>query len=425
MIIASLRLLESQEGRSICAVVTTSLGARIRALREKAGIQSQELAASIGIDPSAMSNIERDKRAVKTDELARIAVALRVSPLALLEEDSLPARMPIAGRRNGASPLDGEAYQRLLTLAELHSLLAEEGISSSPHLDGVPSVDEDAWKQSADLLAEWARDRLEATKRGDERFPSLVEAIENRLGIDVLVEEYPGDSLAGAAITDAEFPLIFLNADQPTPRALFTLAHELGHVLSRYGDAVAVDDSLSGTDPGERFANAFAAALLMPEPEIRLSISRYGRTAEFLARTIHDFGVSFETLIYRLHNLQIIDARGRDRLQSMGWQGLLSLLKESDTSTGSGIDMRKSLVTRLHTRPERRPPVWLLARAMEGFDRGVVSIRPVASLIGADPDELLDTVVSRSKADEIMRENYEPNGSEVLSDDQLFEGSPI
>jgi Zn-dependent peptidase ImmA (M78 family)/transcriptional regulator with XRE-family HTH domain len=423
VIIASIRLLESQEGRTICAVANPSLGARIRALRERVGMQSQELATMIGVDPSAMSNIESDKRAVKTDELTRIAEALKVSPLALLDEGSLLARMPVAARSGGLSPLEGEAYRGLLRLAELHQLLAEEGIAANPQLSGVPPVDEVSWKRSADELAKWASDRLRVDKRGDERFVALVEAIENRLGVDVWIAEHSNDSLAGAAITDAAFPLIFVNADQRSPRALFTLAHELGHLLSRHGDSIAVDDDLNGADPGERVANAFAAAFLMPEEDVIKAIEVHGRTAESLARMIRDFGVSFETLIYRLHNLQIIDARGRDSLRSLGWQGLLSLLKASDVENAD-IDLRKSLVTRLGTRPEQRPPVWLLARAIEGFERGVVSIRPLAALIDADPDDLLEHLDSVMRAEDIIRDDYRPRG-EIVTDEELYAGNPL
>ena len=71
-------------------------------------MQAQALAAAIGIDPSAMSNIERGKRAVKANELVSIARALRISPLAILEPDSLPARMPLAPRSEGGTLQDGD-----------------------------------------------------------------------------------------------------------------------------------------------------------------------------------------------------------------------------------------------------------------------------------------------------------------------------
>lgn len=403
-------------------VAELSLGARIRALRERAGIKSQELAAELGIDPSAMSNIERDKRAVKTEELTRIAGVLKVSPLALLERDSLPARMPIAKRHEGVSPLDGDAYRSLINLVELHQVLAENGIPTHPRLDDVPIVDEDAWRRSADELATWARHYLDWPTVGDDRFVELAESIEGRLRVDVSVEEYADDSLIGAAVTDDGFPLIFVNAIQLAPRALFTLAHELGHLLSRHSEAVEVDDSLVGSTPGERFANAFAASFLMPEEDVLQSIAEFGRTAESLARMVDDFGVSLETIIYRLHNLQIIDAHGRDQLKSVGWQGLLAALKSSNKE--SAIELRRKLVARLGTRPERRPPVWLLERALDGFDLGFISIRPIADFAGEDADDLLERAMSASTAHDIICRNYEPSGGRP-SDEKLFEESPF
>src|ERR1700687_39784 len=114
------------------------VGARIRDLRERAEMQSQQLAAKVGIDPSAMSNIERGKRSVKTDELARIADALGVSPLAILSPDSLLARMPVAARVQVAQLSDGSAVKRLTALAELNEVLSEGGMPPTHKLTHVP-----------------------------------------------------------------------------------------------------------------------------------------------------------------------------------------------------------------------------------------------------------------------------------------------
>src|SRR5438093_5477146 len=104
------------------------VGARIRDLRERTEMQSQQLAAKVGIDPSAMSNIERGKRSVKTDELARIAAALGVSPLAILSPDSLLARIPVAARVQVAQVSHGSAVKRLTALAEQDEVLNEGGL---------------------------------------------------------------------------------------------------------------------------------------------------------------------------------------------------------------------------------------------------------------------------------------------------------
>lgn len=88
--------------------VEAEVGARIRRLRESAGLQGQELAERVGLDPTVLSKIENGRRPLKTTELARVAGALRVSPLALLEDNSLLVEMPIAARRAGSSIGDGE-----------------------------------------------------------------------------------------------------------------------------------------------------------------------------------------------------------------------------------------------------------------------------------------------------------------------------
>ena len=147
-----------------------------------------ELAEHAGLDATAISKIENGRRAVKSAELARIAKALRVSALALLEPDSLAGRMPIAARAAGSTVTMGDAYDRLVGLAELHNVLTEHHIHSSPKLHGVPSVVGLDWLEAAESLAEWALAELPLGRiTGDERFAALADHIESKLGVDVLV----------------------------------------------------------------------------------------------------------------------------------------------------------------------------------------------------------------------------------------------
>jgi Zn-dependent peptidase ImmA (M78 family)/DNA-binding XRE family transcriptional regulator len=397
------------------AMDEAEVGAQIRQLRERIGLQSQELAARVGIDASAMSNIERGKRSVKTLELLAIAQALNVSPMAILEPDSLLAKLPMAARVQAPGLAESKALGRLTALTELHQVLEDQGIPARPHLDDVPAVDEPRWKESADALAIWATERLGELPIGDDRFAALSDAIEERFGIDILVEEHGDDALAGAALTDRRFPLIYVNANQPTARALFTLAHELAHVLSGRGD-VTIDPDLTARNDRERFANAFAAVFLMPERVITAEIKLNQRTAKTLANLVDQFGVSFESLIYRLHNLRLINALGRDRLQAYGWRGVLA---ETDE------DKQISLIRRLSTRPEQRPPELLTGRAFAGYERGMVSVRPLAGLLHVDQDELLErmTVMQRD-AKEVVDEDYS-DVSENVTDEEAFSGSPV
>lgn len=70
------------------------MGERIQMIRAKVGMSIKELAERADLSPSAVSLIERGKREVKVRELTNIADSLGVSPLVILEPDSLLARLP-------------------------------------------------------------------------------------------------------------------------------------------------------------------------------------------------------------------------------------------------------------------------------------------------------------------------------------------
>jgi len=410
--------------------VEPTVGARIRAIRETAGLKSQELAELVGLDPTVMSKIETGKRAVKTVELARIADALRVSPLALLEEPTLLAELPIAARAAGQSITRGQAYAKLVAFTELHVVLHDAGVTGYGAVAEAPAANHDQWKSSAEELAEWASTKLGVTETGDERFGALAAAIETGLGVDVFVDSFEGDPLSGAAITDDAFPLVFVNSSHPTPRCLFTLAHELGHLLAHHERSITLDRELAGIDESERFANAFAACLLMPEQAVRSFVTQFGRGPESLLRMTEQFGVSFESLVFRLHNVGLINAAGRDQLRALGWRGLLSLADEPPLSEQLGPDVPTRLMSRTRTHPRKRPPIWLLRRCFDGHKKGVVSVRPLAGLIGADADELLDDIDKIEDIRELARDAFSfdndfGGAGDVASDDEIYSGSPF
>jgi Zn-dependent peptidase ImmA (M78 family)/transcriptional regulator with XRE-family HTH domain len=393
----------------------TTIGARIRALRERAGIQSQELAARVGLDPSAMSNVERDKRAVKTEELALIAKALGVSPLAILSEGSLLERLPVAARAQAEVVSDGSAVARLTALAELHEVLSAHDIPSNPCLGDVPAVDIDRWLSSADMLSSWVRTQIPLEGPHTDRFYELATAIEKEFRVDVLIED-SGDEIAGASITDRRFPFILVNRDQPVTRALFTLAHELAHVLSGEGEsALTLDVNLTAHTNPERFANAFAASLLMPKARIEGIITESGRGATALGRMVSEFGVSFESLVYRLHNVRIINAHGRDQLRGRGWTAVLTDLEDND--------MRRALLSSLGMRPEQKPPDLLTERAFQGYQQGVVSVRPLAGLLGLPPDDLLERMVRVQDSRDALGDDY--SRFVEVSDEDRYSGDPV
>ena len=62
-----------------------SLGNRLRAARQKAGLTQSEVAARLGVTYQAISNYERGKCRVESGVLRQLCILYHVSPVALLE----------------------------------------------------------------------------------------------------------------------------------------------------------------------------------------------------------------------------------------------------------------------------------------------------------------------------------------------------
>lgn len=139
---------------------------------------------------------------------------------------------------------------------------------------------------------------------------------------------YPigSDGVLGFSQIRDEDRIIFSNSSARLAREIFTVAHEVGHILLHLSSSgVYVDDAhtLSGSivDEHEKEANYFAACLLMPEEEVskyiamELDTSRDWNSLD-IARMMTVFNVSFDMALNRLQNLGKIDKRTRARLDS-------------------------------------------------------------------------------------------------------------
>ena len=122
--------------------------------------------------------------------------------------------------------------------------------------------------------------------------------------------------------------VIFTNSCSRLSREIFTLAHEIGHVILHLNDASSfIDDSITingrSTDEKEQEANYFAACLLMPSDDIHrfidLEIQDFqekGLSAMDIARIMSEFNVSFDMALNRLESLGVIDTDQKTRLDN-------------------------------------------------------------------------------------------------------------
>lgn len=162
-----------------------------------------------------------------------------------------------------------------------------------------------------DPFREAVRARLETVSSLDGHLtvPVDPEKIAEQFGLEVV--RAPLENNVGGFILKKNVGAIriYVNSNDSQEEQRFTLAHEIGHYwLHRDDDGefgyVEYRDELStrGTDPVERWANSFAAELIMPASYIRMAWAR-GDSLDSIQEML---GVSDAAFGHRLVNLGLI-----------------------------------------------------------------------------------------------------------------------
>ncbi len=148
--------------------------------------------------------------------------------------------------------------------------------------------------------------------------PIDAEALARAEGVIVICRRFEDGDVSGMLFRDNDHHVIGVNSAHSTLRQRFTIAHELGHRALHPGRELILDvpvrvnlrdkASSTATNIEEIEANAFAAALLMPEQMIRDQLSqlppRKRREPDATATALSAiFKVSTSALNFRLINL--------------------------------------------------------------------------------------------------------------------------
>ena len=164
---------------------------------------------------------------------------------------------------------------------------------------------------SGEGLADWVR-----TELGLQIAPvlDLERLLAEGLGIRVFTVDFPGGDVSGTSWWHAEFgPGILVNRRDAARRRVFTMAHELGHLLQPLGQALC--GYLTVGPAEEAAANRFAAAFLMPETGLEMMLDELRRDELLVGwdtpdramdRVAKHFGVSREAVAWRLEGLGVL-----------------------------------------------------------------------------------------------------------------------
>lgn len=287
---------------------------RLRRLASRAGMSFDRLRAVAGGEQATAS------------ELKRLSNVLGVGVTDLLRPALQPQDAAYRFRSAALASAHGEAVGRK-TISEIGSR-----IDAIHEIAGVVDWAQGAWVAPANVagspfaLAAWFR---ESCYGGDQLSPilELATILDNCLNIVTVVLRR--SLVDGVSAVVGNIPFIFIRA-QFKPRMLFTLAHELGHLLAHAGngDFASIDPVRStgravSDRAEERFANEFASELLMPAQGVGVALTQVRNVLEIRDTAIGDieiiylahlFGVSFEVAARRCEALRLLPRGGASSL---------------------------------------------------------------------------------------------------------------
>lgn len=299
-----------------------TVGHALRHARKAAGLTLKQLSESLGLAISTISEIETGKRQVSGVELYKFAKVYQRPLSFFLEESESSPSFAVLLRAASATSVPKETIINFHELCRNYRTLRK--LMGAPEMPSPPdySTSEPTTLDQAEVLAEAERGFLGLN---GQPIKDICDLLETKRGIKIFHLPDDPDGFSGAFACDQELGACFLvNSRQPPRRRTFTVAHEYAHCIAHRDQLAHIDVSpaFQTKSPHERFADAFAAAFLMPRPTVNemlaqlVSPQRPLLSAEVLIQLAMYFGVSFEATGWRLVSLR--------KLSLSRWSDLLN-----------------------------------------------------------------------------------------------------
>lgn len=398
----------SQSNRASPEVV---LGDRLRQARDLIGFNQTEAAQKLGITPAALSQYEGGKRRIEVFTLDRIAQLYGVPVTYFFSAvDSVNADQPDADWESELRAMahnlssDGKAgvaklVQQIHHLENLYQL-TETPFPGCPHhpFRALPKIDFSDYE-----IAEYAQRVRRHYNLGIAPLLNIKRFLDAQ-GYQVFSVPLGEDenSLSGLFFIHPKLgAIIVFNEQQAFTRFPFTMSHEIAHSLFHWDrPAILCRNDAGQSDSLEDFADRFASHFLIPQEGLQERLEAMEiKTVKHPEEVIHIaryFGVSYKATVHRL---------------------------EADRKLGASKDVFKGvqpvrLAKSLGYRPlryefgdrplppEERLPRIFLELSYLAIEKGSLSLRRVADMIGISDLELEDRLYGDVAEEEAVEEVY-------------------
>ncbi|MEM3334267.1 MAG: XRE family transcriptional regulator [Thermoplasmata archaeon] len=278
----------------------------LKVLRESSGYTKDEIAEKLKTSVNKITLVEEGKASFTLIQIKKLAEIYK-RPLAAFFSSSIP-ELPKAPdyRINREKRLTSNVY-----LAQRRAQYLSEKIKElSGKRTQIPPFSQEL---KADDLAKEFRKTLNIelikNRKSDEILTHYKKVLEDALTILIIEYPFKADDVRAFSIY-SELSCVVLNEEDKPSIKLFSLFHEICHLIRRTGGICSIDLEQISQDE-EYFCNSFAAEFLVPSEDLRTEVDKYELLDEKAINQLTVlYGVSKQVMMIRLLENKYIE-KGR------------------------------------------------------------------------------------------------------------------
>ena len=235
-------------------------------LRENAGYSESQAAKKADISAGELVKIEEGKKKVTITLIKKLSEAYEY-PLVTFFEEKAPEQPHKLkdyriNRNKTINPEVKKAERRAYYLVNALEEISEER----------GRIPEYPKSYKAAELAKSFREKINlekpSVKKAEDALESYKARLEDRLGIVITENELKSEDVRAFCI-NSDIPIIVLNESDKPEIKLFSLFHELCHLIQRNSTICSIETGVKGKDYAELYCDKFSSEILVPTEAIR------------------------------------------------------------------------------------------------------------------------------------------------------------
>lgn len=316
----------------------------IRWAREFYNMAPEEAALAIGVDISRYMNWENGTEYPTYAKLKKMSDVFR-KPSAVFFFPEPPQLPPIKGDLRTLPDEIVNSFSKNVIIqfekAKVYQLSLQELYGNKESI----IVQRNSLPKDIDQLCNFFRTKLEfpvSAQKARKSTKVVFEIFREKfydLGIYVFKDAFKDNRISGICLNDDHYPVIVINNSMSFARQIFTLFHELYHLISDTSGAEIIRDdyydALNDQQTNiERACDTFANAFLVPMDDFKQELKKKSIDEYRIKELAILYSVSKEAIMYKLYKMGIMTSAEYSELKEVFYGDALRSSEDKSSKSG-------------------------------------------------------------------------------------------